>query len=301
MQLPKHLREMDPIRQLAMAPDSHRTPELINALLPHAIAQWRQDVRDKGHPTWNVRCAIAESGPAGLEALATWLDETSDRALIACVGGLSDVMDANRHAAARGDITLSTEASAAWRTALGKLRRHVPDLLTYRLLLDVKKVAPSSRGKPAEVTCYQGMFVGMLILTPYTIAIRRDGRVPARRLGRIWPVAAEAMAGLHELLRGVEAGDLAETSPGWVAVFESPHKDVDEHDWRDGYEQFTASREGLTPGRVCEIRRQRGGDEATRRDGLWPVLPGSSALHGCSAKAVELARKTCEDIELLVD
>ena len=298
--LPQHLQDMDPIRQLALAPDSHRTPELIATLLPQAIARWRQEVNDQGRPGLHVQYGIARSGAAGLEALAPWLAETSGRTLVACMGGLSEVININRRALASGDIQLSTEASAAWRSALHELRKHVSKVLNYRLLLNVSQVSEASQGKAAKVTCYQGMFMGMAKMTPYTIAIRRDGKVPQRQRRRAWPVAEEALAGLHELLAAAEAGDWRAVSPGWVVVFESEHKEVEQTDWQDGCEQFTATRRGLTPGRVCEIRRQRQGDDDIRRGGLWPVLSESSALCGSRSESAELAHRTCEGIELLL-
>lgn len=302
--LPERLRSFDPIRQLAMAPEEALTEPLIAALLPHAVARWREDVQASGWPSWNVRSAVARTGDAGIEALAPWLATASDRVLIACLGALSDLFDgpARPVPPAAPPAALSASARDACRRATTELRRHLPAPLPYRLLLEVDAIdgtfAPGSRRRVVRVTCHQSLFAGMVVKTPYTVAVRRKGEVVVGSRPRTWPVAPEAMAGLMALVSAPEPDPLSRGArPRWAMVFESAHRDTVRKDWRDGREALTAVREGLSPGVVREVRPWAEGDDALRKVGLQPLLPTSSGLHGRPLREVELARTTCAAME----
>lgn len=83
-------------------------------------------------------------------------------------------------------------------------------------------------------------------------------------------------------------------------VFESRRFEREEQEWYDGSEAFTATREGLRPGRVVEVRRERLGDAELRRAGPTFVLSKRSLTRGTSTRSVEHVATVCAALDRML-
>lgn len=302
-----------PIRELARADSDTLTPTFIAARLPRAITIWHSDIARDGRPNQWTTEALGCAGLPAVEALAPWVRAAPADKLLRCLNSLHTIV--TPHADILTDERLTATATLAWTDALRRLRRHMPARPKRRLLLDVAEVMAVPDGATEEqvwdaraeggffevggrprIVCYQRMFVGVSMMSPYIVQLDAHGRAVASRRTDRWPVADAATAGLRELLSEYD-GDGLFKPKGWVMVFESRVADFEQDDWRDGAEEFTATRDGMRPGVVVQVRRQRSGDNDLLRAGPVYVLPKRSMLRGQSARQVAWVAECCREIE----
>lgn len=325
------MQEWEPARKLAALRADDITQEQFDALIGDVMEEVKAGIASDGRTHWTTTDALVQHGGLSAGVVGEWLHGLGEERVVRCLRWLGGL--AEQHSLALSGVEhgwgrvaeLSDKARAGWAYALEQVRHHIPEDLVYQLTLSVTEVqgihepVPGLRENSAtkiRVLCCQWVPMGFLSGTRYCVDLRALGRANGR-----WKISRKAHKGLAELVNWIKEGweiddetfeglspeelmaaTSRDTKPrGWEVTFESTRCVTKDEDWRDGIEQFTATRHTLLPGRVVEVRSTGKGGESKARAIPKPLLPEGSVYASVPFHELVAAIEHLEHIEGLLD